>query len=225
TRWLRGARRGSIPARCRRGRRRISGSARRPDWRGRRRRHGPGTADRASGRRRPPTVHEPERSATWAPTDRLRRGRRAARSCSPPLRPRPSPCPRRARRRRGRRPPSRRGRGRRARRWGARTGRTRPRPRRTTASRAPQERSSDEVDAGLVFWSRRRDKTTEATQSAAEGPRRRGPVGGVFLGIVVIAGLIGVACWERRGGHVPDVPELQLPAHGLTAVFVGLLLV
>jgi len=50
-------------------------------------------------------------------------------------------------------------------------------------------------------------------------------VGGVFLGIVVIAGLIGVACWERRGGHVPDVPELQLPAHGLTAVFVGLLLV
>ena len=52
-------------------------------------------------------------------------------------------------------------------------------------------------------------------------------MGGVVLGIIVIAGLVGVACWERRGGRVPDLPELpavQLPAHGVTALVVGLLL-
>lgn len=52
-------------------------------------------------------------------------------------------------------------------------------------------------------------------------------MGGVVLGIIVIAGLVGVACWERRGGRVPDLPklpEVQLPAHGVTALVVGLLL-
>jgi len=52
-------------------------------------------------------------------------------------------------------------------------------------------------------------------------------VGGVLLGIIVIGGLAGVACWERRGGRVPDLPDLpevQLPAHGMTALVVGLLL-
>ncbi|HYV60008.1 MAG TPA: hypothetical protein VFA62_08065 [Acidimicrobiia bacterium] len=47
---------------------------------------------------------------------------------------------------------------------------------------------------------------------------------GVLLGIIVIAGLVGVACWERRGGRVPDLPEVQLPAHGVSALVVGLLL-
>ena len=50
---------------------------------------------------------------------------------------------------------------------------------------------------------------------------------GVVLGIIVIGGLVGVACWERTGGRVPDLPELpelQLPAHGVGALVVGLLL-
>lgn len=49
-------------------------------------------------------------------------------------------------------------------------------------------------------------------------------MGGILLGIIVIAGLVGMARWERGGGRVPDVPELQLPAHGMTALIVGLLL-
>jgi hypothetical protein len=49
-------------------------------------------------------------------------------------------------------------------------------------------------------------------------------MGGVVLGIIVIAGLVGVACWERGGGRVPHLPEVQLPAHGMTALVLGLLL-
>jgi len=49
-------------------------------------------------------------------------------------------------------------------------------------------------------------------------------MGGVVLGIIVIAGLVGVACWERGGGRVPRLPEVQLPAHGMTALVLGLLL-
>jgi hypothetical protein len=49
-------------------------------------------------------------------------------------------------------------------------------------------------------------------------------VGGVLLGIIVIAGLIGIARWERGGGRVPDLPEVQLPAHGMSALVVGFLL-
>jgi hypothetical protein len=49
-------------------------------------------------------------------------------------------------------------------------------------------------------------------------------VGGVLLGIIVIAGLVGVARWERGGGRVRALPEVQLPAHGMSALVVGLLL-
>jgi len=49
-------------------------------------------------------------------------------------------------------------------------------------------------------------------------------MGGVVLGIIVIAGLVGVAFWERGGGRVPRLPEVQLPAHGMTALVFGLLL-
>jgi hypothetical protein len=49
-------------------------------------------------------------------------------------------------------------------------------------------------------------------------------MGGLLLGIIVIGGLVGVACWERRGGHVPRLPDVQFPAHGMTALVVGLLL-
>jgi uncharacterized protein YjeT (DUF2065 family) len=49
-------------------------------------------------------------------------------------------------------------------------------------------------------------------------------MGGVVLGIIVIGGLVGVACWERAGGRVPELPEVQLPAHGVSALVVGLLL-
>jgi hypothetical protein len=48
-------------------------------------------------------------------------------------------------------------------------------------------------------------------------------MGGVVLGIIVIAGLVGVACWERGGGRVPRLPDVQLPVHGMTALVVGLL--
>ncbi|HKA92446.1 MAG TPA: hypothetical protein VKE97_01485 [Acidimicrobiia bacterium] len=50
---------------------------------------------------------------------------------------------------------------------------------------------------------------------------------GVVLGIIVFAGLVGVARWERSGGGVPDLPrppEVQLPARGVTALVFGLLL-
>jgi uncharacterized iron-regulated membrane protein len=52
-------------------------------------------------------------------------------------------------------------------------------------------------------------------------------VGGLLLGIIVIGGLVWVAYWERSGGRVrrpPKLPELQLPAHGVSALVVGLLL-
>ena len=49
-------------------------------------------------------------------------------------------------------------------------------------------------------------------------------MGGILLGIILIAGLVGLARWERRGGRVPPLPDVQLPAHGVTALFVGLLL-
>ena len=49
-------------------------------------------------------------------------------------------------------------------------------------------------------------------------------MGGVVLGIIVIAGLVGIAYWERGGGRAPRLPEVQLPAHGMTALVLGLLL-
>jgi hypothetical protein len=49
-------------------------------------------------------------------------------------------------------------------------------------------------------------------------------MGGVLLGIIVMAGLVGVACWERHGGQVPTFPDVRLPVHGMTALVVGLLL-
>jgi uncharacterized protein YjeT (DUF2065 family) len=49
-------------------------------------------------------------------------------------------------------------------------------------------------------------------------------MGGLLLGIIVIGGLVGVAYWERSGGRVPHLPDVQLPAHGISALVVGLLL-
>jgi hypothetical protein len=49
-------------------------------------------------------------------------------------------------------------------------------------------------------------------------------MGGVLLGIIVMAGVVGVACWERHGGRVPTFPDVRLPVHGMAALVVGLLL-
>lgn len=46
-------------------------------------------------------------------------------------------------------------------------------------------------------------------------------MGGVVLWLLIIPGLIGVAVWERRGGQVPKLPEVELPVHGLPALFFG----
>jgi uncharacterized iron-regulated membrane protein len=59
------------------------------------------------------------------------------------------------------------------------------------------------------------------------GSAKEGAMGGLLLGIIVIGGLIGVAYWERSGGRVPrppKLPEVQLPAHGISALVVGLAL-
>jgi hypothetical protein len=47
-------------------------------------------------------------------------------------------------------------------------------------------------------------------------------MGGLLLVLVIIPGLIGLAAWERRGGHVPKMPEYELPVHGLPALGFGL---
>ena len=47
-------------------------------------------------------------------------------------------------------------------------------------------------------------------------------MGGLLLVLVIIPGLIGLAAWERGGGHVPKMPEYELPVHGLPALFFGL---
>lgn len=49
-------------------------------------------------------------------------------------------------------------------------------------------------------------------------------MGGLVLALVIIPGLVGVAVWERRGGRVPKLPELELPVHGLPALFVGVVI-
>lgn len=49
-------------------------------------------------------------------------------------------------------------------------------------------------------------------------------MGGLLLWILIIPGLIGIAVWERRGGHVPKIPEVELPVHGLPALFFGLVI-
>jgi hypothetical protein len=47
-------------------------------------------------------------------------------------------------------------------------------------------------------------------------------MGGLLLLLVIIPGLIGLAAWERGGGHVPKMPEYQMPVHGLPALGLGL---
>jgi hypothetical protein len=53
---------------------------------------------------------------------------------------------------------------------------------------------------------------------------RRGAeaMGGLLLALVIIPGLIGLAAWERGGGHVPKMPEVELPVHGVPALLFGL---
>jgi hypothetical protein len=52
---------------------------------------------------------------------------------------------------------------------------------------------------------------------------RRGDeaMGGLLLVLVIIPGLIGLAAWERGGGHIPKMPEVELPVHGLPALAFG----
>lgn len=49
-------------------------------------------------------------------------------------------------------------------------------------------------------------------------------MGGVVLGVIVVAGLVALARWERSGGRVPKIPDMELPAHGMGALVVGVLL-
>ena len=46
-------------------------------------------------------------------------------------------------------------------------------------------------------------------------------MGGLLLAMVVIPGLIGLALWERSGGRVPKMPDVELPAHGFPALIFG----
>jgi hypothetical protein len=47
-------------------------------------------------------------------------------------------------------------------------------------------------------------------------------MGGLLLLLVIIPGLIGLAAWERGGGQVPKVPDVELPVHGVPALAFGL---
>jgi hypothetical protein len=49
-------------------------------------------------------------------------------------------------------------------------------------------------------------------------------MGGLLLALVIIPGLIGMAVWERHGGHVPKMPEVELPVHGFPALLFGLVI-
>jgi hypothetical protein len=49
-------------------------------------------------------------------------------------------------------------------------------------------------------------------------------MGGLVLWLLIIPGLIGIAVWERGGGQVPKVPEVELPVHGLPALFFGVVI-
>jgi len=49
-------------------------------------------------------------------------------------------------------------------------------------------------------------------------------MGGLVLLLLIIPGLIGIAVWERRGGHVPKIPAIELPVHGLPALFLGVVI-
>jgi hypothetical protein len=49
-------------------------------------------------------------------------------------------------------------------------------------------------------------------------------MGGLVLALVIIPGLVGLAVWERRGGHVPKMPVVELPVHGLPALVLGVVI-
>lgn len=49
-------------------------------------------------------------------------------------------------------------------------------------------------------------------------------MGGLVLSLLIIPGLIGIAVWERRGGHVPKFPDVEFPMHGLQALLFGVVI-
>jgi hypothetical protein len=50
------------------------------------------------------------------------------------------------------------------------------------------------------------------------------PMGGVVLWLVIIPGLIGLAVWERRGRPLPKIPDVELPVHGMPALWFGVVI-
>jgi hypothetical protein len=59
----------------------------------------------------------------------------------------------------------------------------------------------------------------ERSEEIGEEPKQ---MGGLLLALVIIPGLIGLAVWERGGGHVPKMPEVELPVHGVPALLFAL---
>jgi hypothetical protein len=49
-------------------------------------------------------------------------------------------------------------------------------------------------------------------------------MGGLVLWLMIIPGLIGLAVWERRGRPLPRIPDIELPVHGVPALFYGVVI-
>jgi hypothetical protein len=49
-------------------------------------------------------------------------------------------------------------------------------------------------------------------------------MGGLVLWLMIIPGLIGLAVWERRGRPLPKLPDIELPVHGMPALFYGVVI-
>jgi hypothetical protein len=49
-------------------------------------------------------------------------------------------------------------------------------------------------------------------------------MGGLVLWLLIIPGLIGLAVWEQRGRPLPKIPEVELPVHGMPALFFGVVI-
>jgi hypothetical protein len=49
-------------------------------------------------------------------------------------------------------------------------------------------------------------------------------MGGLVLWLMIIPGLIGLAVWERRGRPLPKIPDIELPVHGMPALFYGVVI-